>query len=334
MKSGNISISISDHLPSFFVKPNDNQNHIPKKQNLYTRNTKNFDRVNFLLDYFEINWDSILQANKNDFNLSMEIFMDNVNKLLDKYMPLRKITQREYIRRFKPWISDLILDKIQQKNKAFRKFKNYKRNPERIDQLEMAYKNIKYEISTLSRQGKKDYYKQYFTENAGNLRKIWKGIKEIINIKSKNYSHPTCIAEKGKTITDPKEMANSFNKYYASVADEILKERKYEGNKSHTEYLLNPTEQIFALYECNKTETENIIQTLSPRKAVGPNSIPTDILHLLKSEISYPLSIIFNISLRTGTHPELLKAAKVISIFRKGSQLKTSNYRPISLLSK
>ena len=99
MKSGNISISISDHLPSFFVIPNNNQNHIPKKQNL--RNNKNFDRVNFFLDYFEINWDSILQANKNDVNLSMEIFMDNVNKLLDKYMPLRKITQKEYKQRFK-----------------------------------------------------------------------------------------------------------------------------------------------------------------------------------------------------------------------------------------
>ena len=172
--------------------------------------------MNFLLGYFEINWDSILQANKNDVNLSMEIFMDNVNKLLDKYMPLRKITQREYKRRFKPWISDLILDKMQQKNKALRKFKNYKENHERKDQLEMAYKNIEYEISTISRQGKKDYYNQYFTENAGNLLKIWKGIKEIINIKSKNYSHPTCIAEKDKTITDPKDIANSFNKYYAS----------------------------------------------------------------------------------------------------------------------
>ena len=43
--------------------------------------------------------------------------------------------------------------------------------------------------------------------------------------------------------------------------------------------------------------------------------------------------MIFNISLRTGTHPELLKTAKVIPIFKKGSQLSTNNYRPITLLS-
>ena len=73
--------------------------------------------------------------------------------------------------------------------------------------------------------------------------------------------------------------------------------------------------------------------SLNPRKAAGPCSIPTDILHLLKTENSYPLSIIFNLSMRNGTHPKLLKSVKVIPIFKKGSKLETSNYRPISLLS-
>ena len=38
MKSGNLTVSISDHLPSFLIFPNDNQNHLPKKQNIYVRN--------------------------------------------------------------------------------------------------------------------------------------------------------------------------------------------------------------------------------------------------------------------------------------------------------
>ena len=111
------------------------------------------------------------------------------------------------------------------------------------------------------------------------------------------------------------------------VAEEILKGRKYEGNKSYIEYLQNPLRQSIAIYEC---DILYIVQTLNYKKATGPNSMPTDILHLLKTEISYPLSIIFNISLNTGTHPDLLKPAKVIPVFKKGSQLST---RPISLLS-
>ena len=179
----------------------------------------------------------------------------------------------------------------------------------------------------------KDYYNQYFTENKDNLQKVWKGIKDIINIKSKNYSQPTCIIVNNKTITDPKEIANSFNVYYTSIASDILKKRKYEGNKSHTDYLHNPLPETFVIFECDQKEIEDIINTLNPRKATGPNSIPTDILHLIKKDISYPLSKIFNLSLLTGVYPDIFKIAKAIPIFKKGSQLSTSNYRPISLLS-
>ena len=111
--AGNITLAISDHLPSFLIIPHDNQNHLPKKNNLYTRKTKNFDRVNFLLDYLEINWDDTLETNLNDVNHSFVIFMNKINTLLDKYMPLRKLSNKEYKRRFKPWINDFILDKIQ-----------------------------------------------------------------------------------------------------------------------------------------------------------------------------------------------------------------------------
>ena len=32
MKSGNPTLAISDHLPSFFIVPRDNQNHMPKNR--------------------------------------------------------------------------------------------------------------------------------------------------------------------------------------------------------------------------------------------------------------------------------------------------------------
>ena len=55
----------------------------------------------------------------------------------------------------------------------------------------------------LTRSGKKAYYQKYFAENKNNLQKIWKGIKEIINIKSKNFDYPTCLLVGDINITDP-----------------------------------------------------------------------------------------------------------------------------------
>ena len=45
--SGNLTVNFSDgHLPSFAIFPKSNQNHIPKKHNLYTRDIKNMDKGN------------------------------------------------------------------------------------------------------------------------------------------------------------------------------------------------------------------------------------------------------------------------------------------------
>ena len=55
------------------------------------------------------------------------------------------------------------------------------------------------------------YYETFFSANKNNLSKIWKGIKEIVNIKSKNFDQPTCLIDNDKNITHPNEIANSFN---------------------------------------------------------------------------------------------------------------------------
>ena len=83
----------------------------------------------------------------------------------------------------------------------------------------------------------------------------------------------------------------------------------------------------------DKTEIENVISSLDSNKSVGPNSIPTKILKLLKNDISSQLSEIFNISFSSGIFPSILKTAKVIPVHKKDSKLDFSNYRRISLLS-
>ena len=132
---------------------------------------------------------------------------------------------------------------------------------------------LKNEITSLTRESKKEYYTTYFSNNKKNLNKIWKGIKDIINVKSKNYDQPTCVIQGDKNVSNPNEIANSFNKYFTSIADDILKQRKYEGHKSFRDYLLNSMNQYFLIYNCDKDEIKNIISSFSINKGNGPNSI-------------------------------------------------------------
>ena len=75
----------------------------------------------------------------------------------------------------------------------------------------------------------------------------------------------------------------------------------------------------------NKTEIEKI---------VVPNSIPTKILKLRSNNnVSNQLSELFNLSFSLGVFPSILKSSKVISIFKKESKLKYSNYHTIFLPS-
>ena len=95
-KSGNLSISISDHLPSFMIVPKQNQTHLPKKHNIYTQSIKKFNRENFILYYLSINWNETLEINIHDINHSINRFMTKINELIDKHMPLTKVSQKEF----------------------------------------------------------------------------------------------------------------------------------------------------------------------------------------------------------------------------------------------
>ena len=76
-----------------------------------------------------------------------------------------------------------------------------------------------------------------------------------------------------------------------------------------------------------------ILLLLDDNKSSGPSDIPIKILKIAAPIIIPQLVSIFNLSFKNGVFPDLMKLAKVIPIFKSGSKLLVTNYRPISLLS-
>ena len=80
-------------------------------------------------------------------------------------------------------------------------------------------------------------------------------------------------------ITNPYDIANTSNNYFASIA-ETAKKTKYS-HKNFSDYLSNETSTTF-LQPTYKEEIANMILSLNSHKASGSKSVPYRILFLLK----------------------------------------------------
>ena len=165
-----------------------------------------------------------------------------------------------------------------------------------------------------------------------NIKNTWKGIKSILTIKNTSSDFPKCLSSNGSTFTNQVEISNIFNNYFASIAEKTKVNINYS-HKHFSNFLKDKNQNSFFLSPANKYEIQNVISSLNSNKSVGPNSIPTRILKLLKNYISTHLADIFNISFSTAAFPTILKVAKFVPVHKKDSKLDFSNYRPISLLS-
>ena len=69
------------------------------------------------------------------------------------------------------------------------------------------------------------------------------------------------------------------------------------------------------------------------KKATRTSDIKTKFIKYANLVISKFVSDLLNSCLKGGVYPDSLKVAEVFLIFKKGEHEKTTNYRPISLLS-
>ena len=266
-----------------------------------------------------------------DTNESFNSFLYNFNKLLDNHIPLKKISNKNFKLKFKPWITTGILKSLKKRRDFHNRFIRAK-NIENKQELYSCFKKYRNMLVTLIRKSKENYFSKYFSDNVKNLRQTWKGIRNIIEMKKNTDSSPTSIIKDGKSVTDPSEIASLFNSYFSSIG-ETLQGKIHTSHIHFSKYLKNPNMHSLFLSPTNNVEVMNLISSFKNGKASGPNSIPTPVLKHLNAEISVILSELFNLSFSSGVFPDILKTSSVLPLFKKGSKLACGNYRPISLLS-
>ena len=328
--SGNLTIDISDHLVQFVIFENFHKHTVENKVNISKRNFKYFNEDEFGKTLDEVDWDHILQPD-NQVDELWNNFHNQIIFLLDEFAPLKKVTPKELKLTTKPWISKELLKIMQKKNKLYKRYCSENDNTKK-EKLFTEYKIIRNEVTKLKRDSKTDYYKKYFEQNRNKSSMVWKGIRSLVKLKNSNTSSYNISDNTGKHVSNQHKVANLFNDYFVNIGSNV-EQKIPPTDKDFNDYLKNlKIDKTFFLSPADKNEIIDIIKLFDINKSLGPNSIPIYILKVYKEFFSEKLLTLINISLETGTFPDLCKIAKVIPIHKKDDKSNIHNYRPISLL--
>ena len=188
-------------------------------------------------------------------------------------------------------------------------------------------------LNKIKRYAKLSYYSNKCEEIRNNGSKLWKLINKITNKTQNKQSIIDKIKVDGILIERPKEILNTLANYFANIGDNLsnkLPAPKYSLNH----YLKKiPTCQsmMFAI-PTTPTEINILINSLANKHSCRYDNISNHMLKWLHPVISEPLSIIFNLSIKHGVFPNLMKIAEIVPLHKGGDESLCNNYRPISLL--
>ena len=137
----NLTAIISDHLLQFAVIPNIFGNISGNKFNIHKRNWLKFERENFILAYFSVNWEDLLKTDELNADNSTKMYLDTINMLLNTYAPQKRIIKYKLKFRSIPWITLYLKKSISVKTKLL---VNFMKKKDRIlkEEFHINYKNI------------------------------------------------------------------------------------------------------------------------------------------------------------------------------------------------
>ncbi len=172
----------------------------------------------------------------------------------------------------------------------------------------------------LTRKAKRSKEKNIASQAKTNQKAFW----SYAQSKMKTKPGIPDLEYNGKVATTDLQKAEVLADFYSSVFTQ-------EPNTQLPEFPMKEIGEIFPSQPITKDEVTKKLKNLKVNKSPGPDSMHPRVLQETAEELSVPLTIIFNHSLRLGRVPTKWKEALITAIFKKGSKSLPGNYRPVSL---
>ena len=165
----------------------------------------------------------------------------------------------------------------------------------------------------------------------GDSRRTWQTINELTSRKSRKIA-VTSLKVNGLSITNPTEISNEFNNYFATIGPELSRNIDSADGDVHRRYI-SSTDQCFQLRPTRVNKVFSLLNKLNKSKATGLDKISARLIRECADLICIPICDIFNQSISLGIFPDDWKCVRVTPLFKKGDRDDLNNYSPISVIS-
>ena len=268
------------------------------------------------------NWDDLIQSN--DANQAMSFFVRDFQDMYNETIPTKLIKSK--YRSNKPWLTFGLIKSIGRKNKLYANYHHSKYNThEKFEK----YKRYRNKLNHLLRIAEKNYYTSFIDNNKQNLGKLWQVINSVIGKNKQNIINAK-FKYNGVVLSDKKEIANNFNKFFINAGPNLAKSIPLS-DKDSSFYLKGNYLSSLYFHPIVEDDIRVIIHSLR-NSAAGWDEVDPKAVKYVSTAILQPLTFIVNLSLTTGVFPDVLKIAKIIPLYKKGDPELFTNYRPISVL--
>ena len=151
------------------------------------------------------------------------------------------------------------------------------------------------------------------------MKKTWRTINETLSRNKKKCDLPPSFEHIGWTLSNSKELANTFNLYFANIGANLASEieTQLDNTIDFSQYMGVPENTCLQFKCITKTETLKAIDNLENKNSSGHDGISNKLLKLTKKKLSKSLTLIINQMITTGIFPDSFKKSKITPLFKK-----------------
>ena len=255
----------------------------------------------------KLSWRNVL--NTRNVDDSYNLFWTDFKLLYDQNFPVKKTKFNKNLHKICNYMTQGILVA------RLSKIKLHKISIQSPSTMNIErYKKFRNIYNSVMRASKKLYFEKNLKLAKKNPKKSWQLIKEAMGSQTQPMKINEIFVE-GACITDPPQIANSFNKFFASAGKNVSNSVPPSPIPPEDYFIPNNTHNL-ELGTISPGEVADIIKESKSKVSTDIDGLSMKLLKKVAIEISSPLAHIFNLSLKQGIFPSALKSSKVVPLHK------------------